>query len=68
MLRGVSTRMEYAHIMGKEIVVSPFFDSIPDISVTAKLCLLSFSGYNGIDQKECEGKGCCWKESNKKVS
>ncbi len=64
MLRGVSTRMEYAHIMGKEIVVSPFFD----ISVAAKPCLLPFSGYNGIDQKECEGKGCCWKESNKKVS
>ncbi len=47
MLRGVSTMMECAHVMGKKFAVSPFFDSIPDISAAAKLCFVFFRRVHG---------------------
>ncbi len=42
LLRGVTTKMECAQMTKKKIALSPFFDSILDISVAAKPCFFIF--------------------------
>ncbi len=53
-----------AQVSRRRSVVSLLFDSISEIKAKPFL----FSGYSGLNQKECVGRGCCWEQAAVKVS